>query len=92
MSWGTGEFPGETALDPMFTTPGVVYFASTGDGPGTQYPSLSPNMVAVGGTTLSWDPITGNFRFENTWQSRRRKQPVRIETGLSESHRWAGGN
>jgi subtilase family serine protease len=69
MSWGGSEFPGETALDPVFTAPGVVYFASTGDAPGTQYPSVSPNVVAVGGTTLSRNPVTGNFSFENSWQS-----------------------
>ena len=69
MSWGGGEFPGETAVDSVFTAPGVVYFASTGDAPGTQYPSVSPNVVAVGGTTLSRNPVTGNFIFENSWQS-----------------------
>jgi subtilase family serine protease len=69
MSWGGGEFPGETAVDHVFTTSGVVYFASTGDAPSTQYPSVSPNVVAVGGTTLSRDPVKGNFIFENTWQS-----------------------
>jgi subtilase family serine protease len=68
MSWGGGEFPAETAADPVFTAPGVVYFASTGDAPGTQYPSVSPNVVAVGGTTLSRNPVTGNFIFENAWQ------------------------
>jgi kumamolisin len=34
MSWGGGEFSGETSLDSLFTTPKVVYFASTGDSPG----------------------------------------------------------
>jgi len=52
----------------VFTTPGVVYFASTGDSFGTQYPSVSPNVVGVGGTTLSRNPVTGNFIFENGWQ------------------------
>ena len=69
MSWGSGEFPGETALDPVFAAPGVVYFASTGDAPGTQYPSVSPKVVAVGGTSLSRNPVTGNFIFEDSWQS-----------------------
>ena len=68
MSWGSGEFPGETAGDPVFTTPGVVYFASTGDGPGVSYPSASPNVVAVGGTTLSTNSTTGDFIQENVWQ------------------------
>jgi subtilase family serine protease len=68
MSWGSYEFPAETTLDSLFTTPNVVYFASTGDFPGVSYPSASPNVVSVGGTSLSFDPISGNFIGENTWQ------------------------
>ena len=68
MSWGSGEFPAETSFDSVFTTPNVVYFASSGDGPGVSYPSASPNVVSVGGTSLSFDPMTGNFIGENTWQ------------------------
>jgi len=68
MSWGSGEFGGETIIDPVFTTPSVVYFASTGDGPGVLYPSASPNVVAVGGTSLDTDPNTGNFIWETVWQ------------------------
>ena len=69
MSWGEGEFSDELSLDAYFTTPGVVYFASSGDGPGTIYPSVSPNVVAAGGTSLSRDPNSGNFISENAWQS-----------------------
>jgi len=68
MSWGGGEFPDETAIDPVFTTAKVVYFASAGDSPGPIYPSASPNVVSVGGTTVSRNPISGNFIFENVWQ------------------------
>jgi len=68
MSWGGGEFSGETAYDPVFTTPSVVYFASAGDGPGVIYPSASPNVVAVGGTTISRNLATGKYISENTWQ------------------------
>jgi kumamolisin len=69
MSWGSSEFPDELSIDPVFTTPNVVYFASAGDYPGVSYPSASPNVISVGGTTLSRNPLTGNFRFENTWQN-----------------------
>jgi len=68
MSWGGGEFTGETAVDPIFTQHGVVYFASSGDSPGVIYPSASPNVVSVGGTTLSMNINSGDFEFENTWQ------------------------
>ncbi len=68
MSWAGGEWPGETAIDPVFTTSRVVYFASAGDGSGAVYPSVSPNVVSVGGTSLSTNAITGSFEVENTWQ------------------------
>jgi len=69
MSWGGGEFSSETSFDSVFTTPKVVYFASSGDSSGVSYPSASPNVVSVGGTSLSTDPSTGNFISENIWQA-----------------------
>jgi len=68
-SWGGSEFNGETAFDSFFSYPGVVYFASTGDGPGVIYPSASPYVVAVGGTTLSRNASTGAYIFESAWNS-----------------------
>jgi len=68
MSWGAGEFKGETTFDSVFSTHGVVYLASSGDSPGTLYPAVSPNVVAAGGTTLSRDINTGKLILENTWQ------------------------
>jgi kumamolisin len=68
MSFGTSEFPQEIQLDNFFTTPGVVYVASAGDNPGTQYPCVSPNVLCAGGTTISRDSKTGKFLLENTWQ------------------------
>ena len=61
MSWGGGEsggFGGDTSLDLNFVTPagheGITFVASTGDNaePG-DYPAYSPNVVAVGGTSLT---------------------------------------
>jgi subtilase family serine protease len=69
MSFGGGEFSGETAFDRVFTTPSVVYFASTGDSAGASYPASSPNVVAVGGTSLSRNLISGDFLGENVWQN-----------------------
>jgi subtilase family serine protease len=52
-SWGGSEFNGETSYDSTFNHPGVVYVFSSGDGGyGVEYPSASPNVTAVGGTTL----------------------------------------
>jgi kumamolisin len=68
MSWGSSEFSNETVYDKAFTTPGVVYLASSGDSPGVIWPSASPNVVSVGGTALSRNPTTGNFQAELAWQ------------------------
>jgi kumamolisin len=67
-SWGGSEFADETGYDSFFSYPGVVYTASAGDGPGVLYPSASPNVVAVGGTTLSRS-ATGDYIFESAWNS-----------------------
>ena len=55
MSWGDGEASYDTKYDKLFTYPGVVYFASSGDsGIGnTLYPTASPNVVSVGGTVFN---------------------------------------
>lgn len=71
MSFGGSEDSGETSFDSYFTTPanhgGVTFLASTGDdaSPGG-YPAYSPNVVAVGGTTLHVDS-SGNYVSETGW-------------------------
>ncbi len=72
MSFGGSDYSGETALDSVFTTPtghtGVTFLASTGDGgePGG-YPAFSPNVVAVGGTTLTINSSTYAWVNEVGW-------------------------
>jgi subtilase family serine protease len=66
-SWGSAEFSGETTLDATFIKSGVVFLASTGDSPGTEWPSVSPNVVAAGGTTISRNPSTLAFIAERPW-------------------------
>jgi len=57
MSWGGGEFPEETQVDPFFQVPGVTFIASSGDSAfGVQYPAVSPYVIGVGGTTLETNP------------------------------------
>lgn len=66
-SWGGGEFSGETAYDGHFVRSGVSFFVSAGDsGLPAQYPSASPNVISVGGTTLSFDS-SGNLLSETGW-------------------------
>ncbi len=50
MSWGLNEFSNETSYDSYFTTPGITYIASSGDSGVVEWPSVSPNVLAVGGT------------------------------------------
>jgi hypothetical protein len=74
MSWGGGEFFGESSLDSHFTTPaghsGVVFVAASGDDGGTggaEWPSVSPNVLAVGGTTLNVSDASGTYQGESGW-------------------------
>jgi subtilase family serine protease len=62
MSWGDAEWPQEVKFDHYFTTPGVVYFAASGDGGigASSHPGASPNVVSVGGTFFNRDN-NGNF-------------------------------
>jgi len=65
MSWGVPEWAGERNYDHYFTTPGVVYFAGSGDW-GLNFPfhpAASPYVVAVGGTYFNRDSH-GNFTNE----------------------------
>jgi subtilase family serine protease len=54
LSWGCPEYSAERGDDNHFAMNGVTFTAATGDsGSGVQYPSASPGVVAVGGTSLS---------------------------------------
>ena len=65
-SWGGREFADESAYDYHFSQPGVSVFASSGDsGLPAQYPSASPNLISVGGTTLHFK--NGVFTKETGW-------------------------
>lgn len=73
MSFGGGEWSGESAFDPYFTTPaghaGISFIASSGDSGSTgapEVPSVSPNVLAVGGTQLFTD-ASGNYLGEVGW-------------------------
>ncbi len=67
MSWGGSEFSGETSYDSYFTTPGVTFIASSGDaGAPPSYPSVSPNVLSVGGTTLQLSSA-GTILSETGW-------------------------
>ena len=70
LSWGASEFSGESSFDGVFTTPsghnGITFVASSGDSAVVEYPSASPNVLSVGGTTLN---VTSNGTYvsETAW-------------------------
>lgn len=68
MSWGGSEWNTESSEDYRFNQSKVVVFAATGDVEGTEYPAVSPNVVAVGGTTVTRSPYTLDFEQEITWE------------------------
>jgi hypothetical protein len=73
MSWGFPESQAvfaedEATYDSYFQVPGVTFVASTGDF-GTadaEYPAFSPNVVAVGGTTLNLN-ADSSYQSETGW-------------------------
>jgi hypothetical protein len=53
-SYGGPEFAGEASYDPSFTHAEIAITAASGDsGYGVGYPAASPDVTAVGGTSLS---------------------------------------
>ena len=104
MSWGASEFAGETRYDTLFATPAghinVTYVAASGDSgamSGVTYPSASPNVLAVGGTTLTlssggsyvsesgWSGSTGGF---SSYEAEPSYQVATLESvGLSDGRR-----
>jgi subtilase family serine protease len=74
-SWGGSEFSQQTGFDSHFSRKGVVFFASTGDHkcsgggdqcPDVNWPSTSPNVVGVGGTSITRS-AKGAYRTQSSW-------------------------
>jgi subtilase family serine protease len=78
LSWGGDESPFEQYYDNYLTTPGghigganlrggVTFVSSSGDaGAPASWPAVSPNVVAVGGTSLTLDG-SKNYNSESAW-------------------------
>ena len=71
MSFGTSEFTNEQFFDAAFTPPsghqGVTFVASTGDcGSSVDYPASSPDVLAVGGTSLALN-ADNTYQCELNW-------------------------
>ena len=68
MSWGFGEFPDESSYDSDFTTSGITYIASGGDYGGISWPATSPDVLAIGGTSLTLSS-SGGYGSEVGWSA-----------------------
>jgi subtilase family serine protease len=71
MSFAVPEFMGETSYDSFLESPsghGITFVAASGDqGSPGNYPAFSPNVVSVGGTSLT---LSGNsWSSETGWDS-----------------------
>jgi hypothetical protein len=73
MSWGFAETRNESSYNTYFQTPaghtGITFIAASGDNgaaAGVDWPSSSPDVVAVGGTTLAVDSL-GDYDYEAAW-------------------------
>lgn len=68
MSFGGPEYPEENTFDPHFLSKsGAVFFAASGDsGAGTSWPAVSPNVIAVGGTSIVLNS-NGTLKSETAW-------------------------
>lgn len=66
MSFGAQEGAWTASVDSAFAAAGMTYLAATGDsGAGVNWPSVSSNVIAVGGTTLTYSG--SGSRSEVSW-------------------------
>jgi subtilase family serine protease len=70
-SWGGSEYSTEKSQDVHFTTPaghtGVTFTVAAGDdGAGAEYPSSSPDVLSIGGSTLRLTS-SGTWSSESVW-------------------------
>lgn len=73
MSWGAPEYAGELIADGVFQsgfqTRGLAFVAAAGDsGHGVEYPSASPFVIGVGGTTVAYSNV-GAWQSETVWNT-----------------------
>ncbi|HEX7640426.1 MAG TPA: putative Ig domain-containing protein [Burkholderiaceae bacterium] len=66
MSFGLADPGWSASVDSRFTTTGMTYVAAAGDiGAQVDWPAVSPNVLAVGGTGLNWSGA--GSRYEQAW-------------------------
>jgi subtilase family serine protease len=68
MSYTRPEIPYDSATDDVFTNPGITYVSAAGDVGETMHPAASPNVVGVGGTSLTLN-LDNTYNSETVWGS-----------------------
>ncbi|MHB8635493.1 MAG: S53 family peptidase [Fimbriimonadaceae bacterium] len=95
VSWGGSEFAGESAYDGHFNHPGVSFFVSSGDvGGARDYPALSPNVVSVGGTSLTFPngaPVERGWNGSGGGMSQAERMPSFQDVIMHLVHNRRGG-
>ncbi len=66
-SYGSEEFDGQQAFDPVYAGPKPILFSSGDEASPTSYPCSSPNVTCVGGTTLTPNLTTFARVSETGW-------------------------
>jgi len=69
MSWGMSETSSLTQYNSYFSDSSACYCAASGDSNTVSWPATNANCIAVGGTTLIWNPNSTIQRTEYTWNS-----------------------
>lgn len=69
ISWGLDEVSELIPYNNVFTNTSICYCASTGDANIVSWPATSSNCLAIGGTSLIWNPNTAQQRTEYAWDS-----------------------
>ncbi len=71
LSYGQAEYSTEKNYDKDYTTPaghaGVTFVASSGDSSAVSYVATSPNVLAVGGTSLTMGATANSYGSEVAW-------------------------
>jgi subtilase family serine protease len=68
MSWGFNEFKDELEYESHFSNKNIIFIASAGDrGAQVNWPAVSPNVLSIGGTTLSLDNKGNLEKNESAW-------------------------
>lgn len=69
MSWGLDEVSQLIPYNNIFTNTSICYCASTGDENFVSWPATTSNCLAIGGTSLIWNPNANPQRTEYAWNS-----------------------